>query len=622
MMNRLFLALLVSMVVCVGCSTNKTVVKLHPNESSVTVVQRDQLVILPIEETAAETTVNIYAGEDLIYPLDIRLAVNKIDYYLPLDLKPFVKNTNKFIIELSGISKDAVFWETIASGDYDETNREYYRPVYHHTPKYGWMNDANGLVYKDGIYHLFYQYNPYACVWGNMHWGHSTSEDLIHWTSQPIALYRDTVGHIFSGSSIVDKANDAGFGEGAIISFYTSHIWIDGEQVQRQCMAYSTDNGKSFTKYNDGQPILYPADGIRNFRDPKVFRYAPEDKWVMIVSADTQMRFFQSKDLKNWEYMSAWGDGYGAQPCQFECPDMFEVALESEPDIKKWVLIVNVNPGCYFGGSATQYFVGEFDGTSFVCDSPKETVKWLDWGKDHYATVCFSNISDRIIAVPWMSNWQYGAIVPTTQYRSSNALPRELGLFKKGSEYYVSSYPVKEMELLRKDSIVIEDFPVTEDKTVSAEVLVKSEGAFEVAFDLQSGGTELTGFKLKNEKGELVDIYLDFKLDRVVMDRVNSGIVSFGENSTTHEIESHERRKEISMNYHNDFALATWAPISQETTYKIRVMVDKYSIELFVDGGQVAMTNLVFPTDPYSFIEFYANRGTPLVKNLTIYQLK
>ena len=375
--------------------------------------------LLPVEEHTGEGQVCLVTGNPADTDMDIRLAKKETDYFVPFELPAGAKEA---VVRIRKTPKDAVCWKEMKLSDtFDTTNRDKFRPLYHHTPLYGWMNDANGLVYKDGEYHLYFQYNPYGSVWGNMHWGHSVSRDLVHWEHLPVALARDTMGHIFSGSSVVDKDNTAGYGAGSIVSFYTSASDKNG---QIQCMAHSSDNGRTFTKYKKN-PVLTPFDGLKDFRDPKVFWYAPEEKWVMIVSADKEMRFYSSRDLKDWTYMSAFGDGYGVQPSQFECPDMVQLPVNGDLNIKKWALIVNINPGCLFGGSATQYFIGDFDGTKFVCDTKPEVVKWMDWGKDHYATVCFSNTGDRVIAVPWMSNWQYANIIPTQQYRSANALPRE-----------------------------------------------------------------------------------------------------------------------------------------------------------------------------------------------------
>ena len=566
--------------------------------------------VIPIRESNDEVTLTIERGGETLYVADIRLAGEgeEADYCVPLDLEHF--SASKRDVHFSGIDA-AQAWKLISFSDAPpEIPAEKYRPVYHHTPPYGWMNDANGLFYKDGVYHLYYQYNPFACVWGNMHWGHSASTDMVHWEHQPVALYRDAYGHIFSGSSVVDIDNTAGFGAGAVVSFYTSYN-TGREYVQTQCLAYSLDDGMTFTKY-EGNPVLVPFDGIKDFRDPKVFWYEQESKWIMIVSADREMRFYSSKNLREWEYMSAWGEGYGVQPRQFECPDFFQL-MTAEGETK-WVMIVNVNPGCYFGGSATQYFVGEFDGREFTCDSPKETVKWLDWGKDHYATVCFSNTGDRVIAVPWMSNWQYGTIVPTKYFRSANAIPRQLGLFKDGGEYYVSAYPVAELSKLEKESRTLSGVS-------STRLFDTTDGAYELDLDLTVTAAGRSGFRLTNAAGDVVDLYFDAALQRFVFDRTKSGIVDFGERSTTHEIENHGRRKTYSMDYVNDFALATWAPMAVKGAHRMKILYDLTSLEVFIDGGRVAMTNLVFPNEPYDRLEAYSDKGGFTVDRLTITRL-
>ena len=572
--------------------------------------QDGSIMVIPIRETNDEVTLTIEKGGETLYVADIRLAAEgeEADYYVPLDLKHF--GASKRDVHFSGVEA-AQAWKLISFSDTPPAiPEEKYRPVYHHTPPYGWMNDANGLFYKDGVYHLYYQYNPFACVWGNMHWGHSTSTDMVHWEHQPVALYRDGYGHIFSGSSVVDYDNTAGFGAGAVVAFYTSYN-TEREYIQTQCLAYSLDDGMTFTKY-EGNPVLVPFDGIKDFRDPKVFWYGPESKWIMIVSADKEMRFYSSKNLKEWEYMSAWGEGYGVQPRQFECPDFFQ--LTTAEGETKWVMIVNVNPGCFFGGSATQYFVGEFDGREFTCDSPKEMVKWLDWGKDHYATVCFSNTGDRVIAVPWMSNWQYGTIVPTRYFRSANAIPRQLGLFKDGGEYYVSAYPIAELSNLEKE-------PRTLNGVTATRLFDTTDGAYELDLELMVPAAGRSGFRLTNAAGDVVDLYFDSAFQRFVLDRTESGIIDFGERSTTHEIENHDRRKTNSMDYVNDFALATWAPVAVKGAHRMKILYDLTSLEVFIDGGRVVMTDLVFPNEPYDRLETYSDKGGFTIDKLTITRL-
>ena len=599
-----------------SCQSTKQQMTLEHQGDSLTLIHithPSKYILLPIEEQSAEGKVCL-ASDSVPVDMDIRLAQNKVDYFVPFALPEGEKEVT---VRINRVSKDALCWKEMKLSDtFDTTNTDKFRPVYHHTPLYGWMNDANGLVYKDGEYHLYFQYNPYGSMWGNMHWGHSVSKDLVHWEHQAPAIARDTLGHIFSGSSVVDKDNTAGYGAGTIVSFYTSASDKNG---QIQCMAYSKDNGRTFTKY-EKNPVLTPFDGLKDFRDPKVFWYAPESKWVMVVSADKEMRFYSSKNLKEWTYMSGFGNGYGVQPSQFECPDMVELPVDGDTNHKKWVLIVNVNPGCYFGGSATQYFVGNFDGTKFTCDNRPETVKWLDWGKDHYATVCFSNTGDRIIAVPWMSNWQYANIVPTRQFRSANALPRELSLYTQDGEIYMAAVPVAETKAMRKESKSLPAFNVDTEYHVDS-LLAHNEGAYEIELDVTTGTSEIMGMKLFNTKGESVDIYFNLPEKKLVMDRTKSGVVDFGKDAKPHPIEAHDHRKSTSINYVDDFALATWAPVQKANNYQLDIFVDRCSVEIFLNGGRIAMTNLIFPNEPYNRMSFYSKGGNFKVDKCNIYKL-
>lgn len=595
-------------------------------DGDLTIVRIDRptrYLLIPIQESAAEGYLRLAYGADM----DVRLAVDSTDYFVPVALP---QGVDKAEVIIQGVPAAARCWKEMKLSDtFDTTNRDYYRPIYHHTPAYGWMNDANGLVYQNGTYHLAYQYNPYAAVWGNMHWGHSTSTDLIHWKHEAPIIDRDAMGHIFSGSCVVDADNTAGYGKDAIVAFYTSHHWTHtGEQVQWQASAYSTDGGNTYTKISEN-PILKPADGRRDFRDPKVFWYAPEKKWVMIVSADKEMRFFESRNLRDWTYLSAFGEGYGRQPNQFECPEMVQLPVDGNKDNMKWVLIVNINPGCLFGGSATEYFVGNFDGRRFICDTAPEVTKWMDYGKDHYATVCFSNTGERNIAVPWMSNWQYANLTPTRQFRGQNALPRELKLFTgNDGQLYVASQPVNETLSLRKGEQKLGSLKPEQTRRFNA-----VEGAYEITARFDPADAETTGLILANDRGEQVNIYLDCKNGRLVMDRTQSGITDFGHRSSVHEreyVEDPHTHKEISgttrkafaVNYQNDFALGTWAPLNlcAGKTYQVDIFVDKSSVEIFVDGGRIAMTNLVFPTKPYDRLRAYST-GKGKVDNVKVYTL-
>lgn len=621
------LATIAATAVILGAQAQSMNITHKGDTAIITVTNPTKYLILPVEEEMPEAQVVLDKGSKADTWMDVRLAQKTVDYEVPFALG----KGKKAVVKIANLAKGAIALDKMRLSDtWDVTNTDYYRPSYHHTPAYGWMNDANGLTYKDGEYHLYFQYNPYGSKWGNMHWGHSVSRDLIHWKQLDPAIDRDTLGHIFSGSTVVDTRNSAGFGKNAIIAYYTSASDKNG---QIECMAYSKDNGRTFKKYK-GNPVLRPFDGLKDFRDPKIFWYEPNKSWYMIVSADKNMRFYKSKNLKKWEYMSEWGNGYGAQPNQFECPDFFPLYVDGDKSKQKYVMIVNINPGFVYGGSATQYFIGEFDGKEFKCDSKPQTVKWLDWGKDHYATVTFSNLGERIVAVPWMSNWQYADVTPIRQYRGANSLPRELKLFSNGDEVYMSANVVDEARALRKSTNDVSALTVTNANPVILQnVVTDKNGAAEIEADIIPGNSDIVGLSLYNDKQERTLIYLDLKQKRIVMDRAESGLTDFGKRAQRHFIEkAAEERGEMKgklsqdlvVNYKNDFALGTWAPLSlcgQQQSYHLDIFIDKCSVEIFVDGGKIAMTNLVFPTTPYNNIKVYAEGGEAEVKNMKVHSL-
>ena len=600
----------------------------HKGDTTIVKVENPtKYLLLPIQEEKDEAQVLLDTGSKDDTWMDVRLAQNGSDYYVPFALGKGKTATVKIL----GLKKDALALNLLKLSDtFDTTNTDYYRPSYHFTPLYGWMNDPNGMVYKDGEYHLYFQYNPYGSKWGNMHWGHAVSKDLVHWEHLDPAIARDPVGHIFSGSSVVDKKNTAGFGKNAIIAIYTNNS-VNHDEVQ--CIAYSNDNGRTFTKY-EGNPVLTPFDGLKDFRDPKVFWYEKGKCWYMIVSADKEMRLYKSKNLKKWNYVSAFGKGIGQQPCQYECPDFFQLPVNGDKKKMKWVMTMNINPGCWFGGSATEYFVGDFDGKKFTCPDANE-VKWLDWGKDHYATVTFSNTGDRVLGITWMSNWQYANLTPFKQNRGANGLPRELKLYEKNGKYYISEDVAPEVYALRKDTKNVADASVAGEKMLAG-VAANMEGAFEIEADVTPDANGIAGIEISNNKRERTMIYFDMKQGKVVMDRTESGLSDFGKQSVPHDIElawdkqlaaegKQPARITNSINYKNDFALATWAPLSLcedgKKTYHVDIFVDKSSVELFVDGGRIAMTNLVFPVAPYENVKLYTQGGKAEFKNLKVHKL-
>lgn len=573
------------------------VVKHLANEQNIVVLDSvKKFLLLPVQDDAPEGKVNIVVNNEgqLAQSMNIRLARERVDSYVPLDLSAYVNQ--KVSIDIAGMPSSSLCWKELKLSDsFDMTNKEMFRPVYHHTPVYGWMNDPNGMFYKDGVYHLYFQYNPYGSVWGNMHWGHSTSTDLMHWNFEGCAIVPDAWGAIFSGSCVVDHNNTAGFGKGAVVAFYTSAKATPWGDVQSQSMAYSLDNGKTFTKY-EGNPILTSSE--KDFRDPKVFWYAPGKHWVMMLAVGQHMEIYSSANLKEWKKESEFGAMQGAHGGVWECPDLVEIPVEGTRE-KKWVLICNLNPGGPFGGSAAQYFVGSFDGKKFVNESPTQT-KWMDWGKDNYATVTWNNAPDgRCIALGWMSNWQYANNVPTRQYRSANTLARDLTLYREGQELYLKSTPSVEVKKARGKKVSIPSFKVSE-KHEMVNLFEEKQGAYEVEIVIQNAGASKIAFCLLNDKGEKVSMYYDLNRKQFVMDRSESGTVDFSK----------------------DFPAVTVAPANVDKELTLRLFVDRSSIEAFGEDGKFVMTNLVFPSQPYVKMCFEADKNGYAVKTLNVYKLQ
>lgn len=524
---------------------------LSSNHAMKRVKTADKYILLPVEEEEGYAHIRVIKDNQVVKEFNCKLAINKTDYNVPLDVSEYGGDV-LLDIQFSGdkrsigLINNFVCWKDIkATNVFDSKNREKFRSIYHHTPVYGWMNDPNGMFYKDGVWHLYYQYNPYGSQWENMTWAHSTSTDLIHWKNHGEVIQPDALGTIFSGSSVVDKENTAGFGKDAVVAFYTS-----AGAAQTQSIAYSTDNGETFKKYVNN-PIL--TSDVPDFRDPNVFWNEEVKQWNLILAAGQQMNIYSSKTLKDWKYESSFGEGYGNHGGVWECPDLLKMG-------DKWVLICNINPGGPFGGSATQYFVGSFDGHKFTCESKPEVTKWMDYGKDHYATVSFSNAPDgRIVVLPWMSNWQYANQVPTQQFRSANGLPRDLGLYSYNGEDYVSVKPSPEV------------FAAFEKKPSGR---LQSAAYIEVT-NIKSNASIV----LSNDKGERVTMVYDGKNATFSMDRTESGVTDF----------------------HSDFKAKTVAP-TNGVIKSMQIFIDRCSIEAFDTEGKVAMTNLVFPSKPYDKI--------------------
>ena len=572
------------------------------NNVLVRIVGDGRYLLLPVQESSEDAAVNVLADGRLDRTIYVRLAKTKVDYFVPFDLAPYQgKRVVLNVVTSQGRStvrevKEDACWRDLALSDtFDTSNREKYRPLYHHTPLYGWMNDPNGMFYKDGEWHLYYQANPYGSKWQNMTWGRSSSKDLITWTHHPAAIEPNGLGTVFSGSATTDPRNTAGYGSDAVIALYTS-----AGASQIQSLAWSNDNGRTFSLY-PGNPVITLESEAR---DPNMFWNEDTGEWNLVLAhaLEHEMLFFASPDLKTWTLRGAFGKGLGSQDGVWECPDLFELPVARTQE-SKWVLLCNINPGGPFGGSATQYFVGDFDGTTFTPDTDAAgnvPTKWLDFGKDHYATVSWKSAPDnRRTVIGWMSNWQYAAEVPTMQYRSANTLPRELGLFRASDgQVYASVTPSPEMDGLR-DKLAA-DIKKMRVKDSGTEVMLPAanDGICEILLDINPRKSDKVTLTLKNDAGDRVVMVYDTEASTLSFDRCQSGIVDFSQ----------------------DFPAVTVAPtFTGGKEMGLRLFIDRSSIEVFEEDGKFAMTNLVFPTKPYTSLSINADDAT--ITNLKIYSL-
>lgn len=480
--------------------------------------------------------------------------------------------------------------------------KEPYRPQFHFTPEKNWMNDPNGMVYFNGKYHLFYQYHPYGNTWGPMHWGHAVSTDLMHWETLPVALYPDEHGAIFSGSAVVDWNNTTGFFDDSpgLVAIYTNDdTYPDSDRPrQRQSLAYSTDEGMTWIKY-EGNPVLSDVE-MTDYRDPKVFWHDETNQWMMVLATGQSVTIYTSVDLKKWEFASDFGSKAGAHDGVWECPDLFRLPVDGDEGNQKWVMLVSIgdNPDRE-EGSRTQYFIGDFDGKSFVNQHSDETVLWLDHGRDNYAGVSWSDIpSDdgRRIYLGWMSNWKYANVVPTEKWKSAMTLPRELSLSTSEEGTRITQRPVKEIELIRKKTESIEPFFIQKNRVKAFAI----EALTELTIECEPENATSFDLVFDNSSDEKIVVKYDVEKEILYVDRTLSGEYRFSKS----------------------FAAVQKVPIKlKNNAITLQIFIDTSSIEVFVNDGEAAVTSLVFPSGPPIQVQLSSTDGTTNVNVLDITDL-
>jgi fructan beta-fructosidase len=481
---------------------------------------------------------------------------------------------------------------------------EKYRPQFHFSPENNWMNDPNGMVYYKGEYHLFYQYHPNGTTWGPMHWGHAVSKDLVHWEHMPIGLAPDENGMIFSGSAVVDWNDTTGFfgGDSGLVAIFThADTYPNSERPrQRQSIAYSKDNGRTWVKY-EGNPVLQ-EESITDFRDPKVFWHRETNQWVMILAAGQTVRVYTSSDLISWEFASEFGEGHGSHLGVWECPDLFELPVEGDSNQKKWVLFVSIgNDPNYIEGSRTQYFIGDFDGKTFSNDNKSEMTLWIDHGRDNYAGVSWSDIpaeDGRRIYIGWMSNWRYANLLPTREWRSTLTIPRALELKRNEEGIRLIQNPIQELQGIRDEKILIQDKLVIPDENLLENV---KSNTFEIIAEFEVGSATEFGFKVCKGYKEETIIGYDVESQKLFVDRTHSGETDFHESFAG----KHES-----------------ALLVKDNKITLHVFVDQSSVEVFGNRGVTVLTDVIFPNPENKQIELYVKNGEARLNSLELYTLK
>jgi fructan beta-fructosidase len=488
------------------------------------------------------------------------------------------------------------------------TNHGPWRLQYHFTPPHNWTNDPNGLVYYKGEYHLFYQSNPFGTKWGHMSWGHAVSPDLLHWKDLSVALAEENGVMIFSGSAVVDQQNSSGLckASGAdrscLIAIYTGHT----PERQTQNIAFSNDRGRTWTKYH-GNPVIDLH--LKDFRDPKVFWYKPQSKWVMAVSLSDQhkLRFFSSHDLIHWSALSDFGPA-GASGGAWECPDLFELPVPNE-NRTRWVLVVNVNPGGVAGGSATQYFTGDFDGTRFVDDNPSGLQLWMDYGKDYYAAVSFFGDKpgyNRRIMLGWFSNWQYANDTPETDWRGAMNLPREISLMRTPDGIRVRQLPIGELASLHAAIAIGSAASLAGNGTLSdashiLEQATANEKLLEIQIEFQPNSAAEYGLLLDASGKQFTKVGIDRKKSTIYIDRTNSGVTNFSKY----------------------FPGRQDGPLKLTGAVKLDIFLDRSSVEVFANDGEVALSDRIYPAQIATHASLFSSGGeAPRIKSLKVWRMK
>ena len=477
---------------------------------------------------------------------------------------------------------------------------DHLRPAYHLTPPAGWMNDPCGLIYHAGQWHLFYQYNPSIAIWGGIHWGHAVSTDLVTWTHLPPALKPDAqLGMIFTGSAVLDRDNTSGLcagKDGCLVAIYTHALGKTGKEMQS--IAASSDGGKTWTPHK-GNPVI-PNPGVKDFRDPRVLWHAGSKRWVMVLAAGDRAPIYASIDLKSWTKVGDFGPIPSlAKGAIWECPELFTLA---SPDGKgqRWVLKIDLNMGMGKEGSHGRYWLGSFDGEAFTVTGAAGGAR-MDWGEDFYAAQTFSEAPDgRKVWIGWMNSWMYALMTPTSGWRGAMSIPRELSLIRQGGQDVLVQRPSPEVLKLRGGCgpiLSTGESALSGESTALAGI---TDTALELVLELELDAATEVGVRLQTDgAGNSLVVGYDAGKAQLFVDRRKAGNTAF----------------------HANFAAKHTAPLKLTGgKLKLRIFLDRSTLEVFANGGQAVISDTVYPNEGAQKMGLYS-KGAARLKMMEVYSL-
>jgi fructan beta-fructosidase len=468
-----------------------------------------------------------------------------------------------------------------------------WRPEYHFTAPQNWLNDPNGLIYLDGVYHLYYQHNPFENKWGHMSWGHAVSKDLLHWQHLPVAIpetaTKDTTTWIFSGSAVWDQHNSSGFGKngkGPVVAIYTADQ--PKQQKESQFIAYSNDGGLTYTNYVHN-PVV--DIHLKDFRDPSVIWLEDQQQWLMTVAvpAEHKVQFYHSPDLKTWQLLSEFGN-QGDTRKIWECPSLTPLYVDGDRSKKKWLLMISSgNPDAATG---MQYFTGDFDGKTFTNDNPAATQLFVDYGSTFYAAIPYNHLpNNRQIMIGWLMPFE----TATSPWRGQMSIPRDLALKTTAAGIRLFQQPAAVL------SAYLDKLPAT--KTIQQKNITLDSKALPLN-NGQRFNTNTNWIDATFTPGTATDFGL-----KLAQQKEGSAVV----------IAYNVQRNELAVTDGKDIQRLKVAPVNNQI--RLQVLFDKSSVEVFVNNGEKVLTTLVFPGEQATGFSAFAENGSVRLNTLKVWDL-